>query len=522
MEKGIMGIGKTLLLTLALLLTNNACGREKLPDTDSSNNTNELVSATLDVSSRPLAETFMCFNVNSLRVQSWQREKFQQAVKNLNPSMLRIPGGAVGNYWDWQKGGLIDDTSNLAEGLPRFMRGSLKYQASALPNYQEGLEATETAPLFVVNMLTDDLPSQMEMLRTARDLGMAIKYVELGNEFYFNIPNYRQGFATPKDYADMAAEWTKEIKKEFPEAEIAVLGVVPPPDKPTRLQTWNSSLLDAGLPEADAITLHIYEDHGLDQTQITRQEYPFFDETEIPIILGQPFHHWQQLTEDKNYQLIPKNKKIWFTEYNLMEDIFGKNRGTKPRVLGSWLHGLYNLTTSLLFLEDSRTEIICNHDLVSNYVFGAILANKNSFPNPDTGVSEAVPLSLSATGSTLEMLGSATKGMNKANKISFTNNSSLTGKDNLTYPALYGWMFSNATDEQAIIVNLSSENKQLHLQSLFREPASYEQLHGYPWDLVDKKGILVENSGVVTDKIDLPAYSVTKFSTILSDPESEE
>ena len=82
----------------------------------------QTVIATLKSNSRPLAENFMCFNVNSVRVESWHKSQFQQAVNKLNPRMLRLPGGDVANYWNWQRGGIIENISNLTGDLPWFLR----------------------------------------------------------------------------------------------------------------------------------------------------------------------------------------------------------------------------------------------------------------------------------------------------------------------------------------------------------------------------------------------------------------
>lgn len=463
--------------------------------------------------SRSLSPNFMCYNVNSTQVANWQDEKFTNAVNSLNPTSLRIPGGDVGNYWNWQRGGLIEYTNALPSGLPFFLRfRARQYTAGKLPNFKAGLEATNTDPIFVVNMLTSNLESQLEMLQSAQDLGINIKYIELGNEFYFNIPNYKKTFPNPRSYGLEAKKWAEEIKKQFPDATISVVGVVPAPEKPPRLQHWNRVMRGTVLPSTDAITLHIYNGHGLSDQSYPKESFPFFQDNEVATILGEPFRNWQKLKNDANYQAIPNNKKIWITEYNLFEDIFRDGQEKPiPRVAGSWAHGLYNLATSLLFLEEPRIELICNHSLIESSIFGAIFSSSDSFVNPADQNMTATPMALSATGSALSLLGDATKNMNSATPIEFTQSPQLQGKDSFSYSALYGWKFKNDTEDRTILLNLSPEEKALDLSNLFSNSVQYQQLSGSPKDLVNQPGVLTLTSGEVNQEIMLPAYSVTHF-----------
>lgn len=473
------------------------------------------VSATLAEYSRQLSPDLMCFNVNTTLVESWSNEEFLSAVGQLDSRLLRLPGGTLANYWDWQKGGIIDDISDLPDGLPRFLRyKARRYTAGTLPEFQVGLETTDTTPIFVLNLLTSDLESQLEMLRSARDLGMPVKYIELGNELYFKIKNYTKVFPTPQDYVDMASEWTSALKQEFPDAEIAVLGIVPEPEKPSRLQDWHSYLFgDGGATQADAVTLHVYPSHGLDNNQESYKSYPYFTGKDVPTILGEPFREWQRMREHEAYKLIPEDRKIWLTEYNLMDKGVAGTRGQTPSVIGSWAHGLYGMAMSLVFLEEPRVEIMCNHVLLGNSRFAAILADEKSLLDPGNENTSATPLTLSATGSALQLLGKATAGMTTAHQIDFSDNISLKGKDDFRYPALTGWMFSNGNQNKAIILNLSGRKFGVNLSGLFGTNASYEQVFGNPRTLVGDPQALDRKSNKIKSRTIMPGHSVTIISS---------
>lgn len=498
-----------------ILVINMGAAVAKSRELASSKASTKRVTATLADSSRQLSPDLMCFNVNTTLVKSWSDEQFSTAVKPLHSRLLRLPGGTVASYWDWQKGGIIEDISNLPEGLPRFLRYKARnYTAGTLPEFQVGLETTNTTPIFVLNLLTSDLESQLEMLKTARDLGMPVKYIELGNELYFNIKNYKQVFPQPQDYATVANEWTSALKQEFPDAKIAVLGVVPEPEKPPRLQNWHRHLFEEqSSTPADAVTLHVYPGHGLDDDNRSYKSYPYFTGKDVPIILGEPFREWQRMRENDAFKLIPEDRKIWLTEYNLMDKGVASTRGEPHKVIGSWAHGLYGMAMSLVFLEEPRVEIMCNHVLLGNSRFAAILADEKSLLDPENENTSATPLSLSATGSALQLLGEATAEMTTAQQINFSDNISLKGKDDFRYPALTGWMFSNDNSSKAIILNLSGRKFGVDLNDLFQTNASYEQVFGNPRTLVGDSQALNRKTNQIKPRTLMPGHSVTIISS---------
>lgn len=506
------------LLVLTSLLLTNGCSGQKNLGKKSASAEPSVVNASLSSVSRPLSENYACFNVNSLLVKSWSNPEFQQAVRQINPKLLRIPGGTESNYWDWRKGGLVKNVREAMAGYPiNFRNKDLKYDASKLEDLQGGIKETHTEPIFVLNLATSSLESQLEMLRTARNLGMSVKYIELGNEFYFDVSNYKRVFPSGADYAQTASEWIVAIKQEFPAAKIALVGVAPKPKDSIREQNWQKSLLNSAMYQADAVTLHLYNGHGLNSQIDSNSTYPFFSSEEVQLILGQPFRSWQKLQNNDQLKLIPDNKQIWITEYNLFENVFGKkNRDKQQRVMGSWTHGLYALTMSLLFLEDSRIAIACNHVLTGNSRFAAILANKGSFINPSDEDFRVKPKSLSATGSTLSLLGEATSGMTQGQKINFSPESTLVGKKNFEYPALYGWVFNDGKHSQAIITNLSNQNIRINLEQIFSASVSYQQFSAVPQTLITGNEVIKRKSDTVFPEIMLPAYSVTKLNSLRS------
>ncbi len=506
---------KFFFLTSLLLIT--GCSWQKNQANSSVLAQTSNITAYPAVSSRPLSQNYACFNVNSLLIKSWSNPDFLASVNQVNPRLLRIPGGTESNYWDWQKGGLIKNVREAMAGYPiNFRSKDLKYNDSKLKDIQVGIQATNTIPLFVLNLASSTLESQLEMLRTANDLGIPVEYIELGNEFYIDVPNYRRVFSSSEDYAKTAIQWIKTIKAEFPQANITLVGAISKSKDSKRVKNWNRNLISSAMSDADGITLHVYSGHGLKSPIDLNSNYPFFNEEEVTIILGQPFRSVEKFYSSDDFKLIPDDKQIWITEYNLFESIFGNNEGKSQRVMGSWTHGLYTLTQSLLFLEDSRINIACNHVLVGNSRFAAILRGTGGFVNPSEPKMKVIPNSLTATGSTLSLLGEATLGMTKAQKIDFSFSPTLIGKQGFQYPALYGWKFSNSEYSKGIIVNLSNQDIPINIEQVFSVSVNYEQLTDNPRTLVTGTDVVKFNSGQVTSEIVLPAYSVTKLSETTS------
>jgi hypothetical protein len=484
--------------------------------------------ASVSASAQPMSSDLMCFAVDSVHIPSWQSANFLEATKQLKAKVLRIPGGELANYWDWKRGGIIENDSQLPDGLPEYMRYDARsYTSSKVADYSASFQSTNTRALFVLNMLTSELSEQIDMLSAAARSGMEVKYIELGNEYYFGIPNYVDKFPTPESYGETAKVWIGYLRDIFPGVKISVFGVAAGPNSSPREVQWNQALLKTALPVADAIALHVYVEPGLDPNGFSTQGYPAFDERDFATIFGEPFRRWSQMQDFESFETIPADKEIWITEFNLMEDIFGNNynSGRRPRVMGTWGHGLYALSMNLMFLEEPRVKMTCNHDLVQDFRFGAILPNENSFRVSDTQNFPVTPMTLSATGQALQLLGETTENMTQARRMNFANSPNLTGKDGYSYPALYGWQFDSARKTAAegappasappalgsIVLNLSDSIVQLDLAGMDFENAKYQQLSADPRTLVTNESSLKSQQGVASAAVALPPHSVTQL-----------
>ncbi|MBC8122792.1 MAG: hypothetical protein H7Y22_13245 [Gemmatimonadaceae bacterium] len=454
----------------------------------------QTINVSPDGAARPLAPYYLGYNTQLLRGPSWREAVFVQAVKNLlEPGNLRYPGGTNANYWDWQKGRVSPDLKDLRNGMDK-IKNPVIYGIEEL---QIAIEATGAMPIFNLNMLTADLDSQLALLRAAKRARLPIQFVELGNEYYIGFPDYKKIFPSSEDYGRESTRWIKAIRAEFPNVEIAAVGVSDKGGRENpRARDWNKGLFRT-LKDADAVTLHVYTSSGLPQNKTAKMT-----PEDAPDILGRAFERWERM-KVKDFPSLPQGTQAWITEYSLFE--------REGPVHGTWVHGLYAASLTLLFLEEDRVKLVCNHNIAGgDPSFSAIYVNANGLSDrPDTP--KTTPFALSGSGAGMSLMGKAMTGMTSKQKLSFAANPTVRDSKGGTYPALSGWVFTDGTSRQMLVTNLSAQNQTLQIGSIFPGEVPCEQLSGSPTTLVTGPDTLVRTSSKAAQRLTLPAYSVTRL-----------
>jgi hypothetical protein len=188
------------------------------------------------------------FNQNWAQMPALSTGNMVALMKRLRPGMIRYPGGTVTHGWDWQQGRLPS-----RPGSPIHPIAEVKQLSDAL-----GAQV-----MIVLDQVYRTLDDQLAMLRTLRDSGVAINYVELGNELYAREDPYISRFPTGADYGAESNRWAAAVKAEFPNAKVAALlfarevGATNP-----RGQNWNTDVLSAPSSNIDAWTFHLYIPEG--------------------------------------------------------------------------------------------------------------------------------------------------------------------------------------------------------------------------------------------------------------------
>jgi hypothetical protein len=387
------------------------------------------------------------FNTNILGGPAWQDPKFITMIEQFKPQLMRYPGGTVANYWDWRKGFVLD---NLPDDTPLGLK-NLKMKVSAtLDEFKVAAERIGFTPIFVLNMETSNLSYQMEMLHYAKAIGLEVKYIELGNEFYFqHTRNLRNKYPSGKVYAEESNRWAKKIKEDFPDALIAVHGLIDPRSDSERpknrvMEEWNYSMKEL-VEESiwiDAVALHIYIPNSIK----TAEEMTSLEG--IQKSLAQSYLGLEALKQ--TMLKLPSNKQIWITEFNLMDE--------HQTLHSRWAHGLSVGIQLLSYLEMDEIDIILYHSLIGRSDFTAF------FKDPDGlyyGYPElkTKPWSLSATGIVLREI---FEGMSHAERFQAMHVNTFSYM-NRTKGEMIAFTFWEEAKQQVVLINFSSRRFLLQL-----------------------------------------------------------
>jgi hypothetical protein len=441
-----------------------------------------------DVTSAPAAARqiqpyFLGYSNVPIHSPSWENADAVRAAALMKPGTLRYPGGTVANYWDWRTGWF------LPGALGSFLNAPLSIYR--LRELQIAVHATGAIPIYVLNMLTSDLSTQMEMLRAARSMGLPVELVELGNEFYLAKPDdYVAKFPTGADYGKMATSWIRAIRAEFPGVQIAAVGGVPAdPSGDPRKANWTNDLLQH-LQGADALTWHPY---------VSLQQGTISPDSSSSV--GEQLHaltssRWQQF--ENGAQSLPADMKLWITEYNFVD--------ASKQVFYRWIDGVYAVKMSLTFLEEARTQLACYYDMIGKTGNEVIFYDQQA---QGSGGSTPAPFALTAAGWAMRLLGDALGGMTSAQRLSFSAGSPTAGRT--TLPLLQGWVFSDGRHRQAVLVNSGPTSVSWAVDPAFAQGATFQQLAGDPFTRVTASDSLTARSGTPASQLALPAYSVTQL-----------
>ncbi len=401
------------------------------------------------------------FNTQTAAGPSWDDPQFMKLLGELRPANLRYPGGTIGNYLDWRTGQYMAKDLRDPAGRPprqgiRGPKGAKTINRYRLEEFRNGLRATGAAPIYMLNMLTDTLSGSVEMLAHARELGLEVKYIELGNEFYLS---YSQGgkapdkfgdyvrefhFPTAESYAAEAKRYVAELKKRYPEARFAYNAVI---DKPKELW-FNSSPRTVGWNEvmkraeigADAVVLHLYTGNAatpeglIDHTVREIGQFGRFTEEVFP------------------------DTPIWVTEYNVKCDRVGKERPVyRNAFAGQWVHGIHSVVMTAELLMLPQVELLCFHDIAAGVPSAVIFAEETEIPvsRDSDEVKKADAVTFSASGYAFSLLGYAMEGAHRIGRIEPGVSLETNGTE-----ALQGWIFTGE-NRRLLLINLSPEKSKV-------------------------------------------------------------
>ena len=450
---------------------------------------------------RALPPDFLGYNLDlGASIQNWHGARFLAAVQALQPGTLRYPGGTLGNYWDWRRGGFD------AAGQQRY-RGWLHLYPRmhfGLGDLQAGLQASGARAVFDLNLLTGTLANAEAELHAAQARGIAVRDVELGNEFYLSTPDDVWRFSDAHSYAATATRWAQALHRDFPQARIAAVGAfVADPQWALKHQPrrglWNARV-SAALHGVNAMTMHIYVPIG----PYLHQRHMAFDEASVPALLG--YARAQMALAERQmrgFGTLP----VWVTEYNMTDwrdesRPWGTRKAPGP-VDGTWTQALIVSAQTLALAQDPQVRLADVHALISQGAFGALFADAHAFGGHQPPVR---PLARSASGVALQTIAGVLRGATRLASLHFTHALTLPGGAS----SLLGvevWHGSGVAPS-LLLLNLAAQAQRVRLPELAT---------GTPWQmrsaaptlrLTDAAHQIALRSGTLHGPLTVPAWTL--------------
>ena len=253
---------------------------------------------------------------------------FINKVLKINPQVLRFPGGAMGNFYHFNKNGYgfnFQEIEKFAKGSKFIQRSEALNRANIkkghthdyIDDFIKLAKLTNAKVVLVANMFVDN-DDIIKMISKMKSHNLEIIGVELGSELS-NRTFYLNGY-TIDEYIEDAKDCSDKIKKYYPELRTAIVAAPLHDNATHRHSVWNTRLSEMDF--YNDIIVHSYakvvkgkKEYGQMLTvepEGDSQEEAF----EIYKERTLKFLNMDFPNEIAKYNKI-FNKPIWITEWNL-------------------------------------------------------------------------------------------------------------------------------------------------------------------------------------------------------------
>lgn len=308
---------------------------------------------------------------------------FISKVEQINPKVLRFPGGTIGNFYHTNKEAYGFNSSDVDQWYSgNFSRrvNSLKKAAARKGHINDYIEdfivLTKRLNAKVVvnaNILTAEQAEIISILSRFKQERIEVLGVELGSEISNRA--YKKNIKSVYDYIQLAKKCSENIKSSFPNMKTAVVSAPLKKKMPKRLKNWNSILAKEDF--YDAIVHHSYHtvvngeaDAGVmvSEQVINQSKKEQFNLYKDRILLEMESGFVSRI---KEYNSIFNNKEIWITEWNL------QMTKTTGNTMFQSLFVFHYLVEMLSNSDLQNIKIATYHNLAGRDVAGSIFQGFN-------------------------------------------------------------------------------------------------------------------------------------------------
>ncbi len=440
----------------------------------------QVVITSLNHDARDKTELNIGFNRRSDNGNYWKNNTFISLLKEINPEIIRYPGGTQANFWDWRTGKFIEGTNKNWGGkevvsIPDFVkalpdRSKIIYVLNmARPTSATGIDVNaEERILKSKETLNLKIKDMLDAIAKCEEEGKSLYAVELGNEFYFgNIEsgifqikeknglfysawNYSQNAAyissskgeaaeiNAKFYLEQCNDIVSAIKNKYPDIKIALITTKSGNANSTR-NIWNNTIFNQlrNNPAFKFLRDNIFavtQHHYINQSYGIQEQINDIFSAKKAIAEGISY----PVDRKDDYDMVPDEYKIWYTEL-----------GESKRIAeDTWAAGLRYAAFMLswMSLGDKVGQMDYQHITDNNVI--------------KTGEN----MSLAPIGIAAKLLSKAMRNMEKFQEIDFDYNPvSVDG-----IKSLYGYKLENNTKESLFIINIGNASlSKIDINDLF-------------------------------------------------------
>lgn len=297
---------------------------------------------------------------------------FNDLYDELNPELLRFPGGTIANFYHTDGPGygfrpedvkMINGTA-IAEHMNRELQRQKLFPAGTpnfLNSFLDYVKNDDISVLLVANVYTGTIQENLDMIEAFKSKGINIKGIELGNEGY--LAAYSDEYPNGEAYWKSIQPYKKAIEAKYPEIP---LGIVLAPTtfhketsaaRETKFENWNKYLSQQ--KGYDAVVTHIYplvtcKASSLEaQYQCAQQSLKKFVAKDLTGIYNE-------------FSGLYPGKAIWVTEWNirLANAAYG-NSFVQAAFIADFMN------TSFIFGKDNNTDMLLTFHNMSGGKGGA-------------------------------------------------------------------------------------------------------------------------------------------------------
>ena len=404
-------------------------------------------------------------------------------------SIARYPGGTPADYMDWRTGWHWPNMTWSPHDGPWYNVPPRNAVPADWHKWTQAADIPFTC-IDVCQLCNNSgqcctLELELAGLREHARVGNDVTHVELGNEMYdTSRADVMRQYPQPSDYSDKMLAWVRSIKKEFPKAQVALVGMlanrqtwpqrarpgtratVPPvslcarnTSAACRQTNWNNQVMQSEAAKlADAATVHVYF-----------PEYQHYNDSQM---LDDPlsFEHFLSRAftaafDNAEYQAlsIPSHLRIWVTE---------AGTGGSQR----WIDALMLTTLDALFALSNRTDLVLpyglneGHDPAVESPLCPRLRGSPPCPHSAAGKTNA---RLTACGEAQTMLYAAARRAAKGSMapLLFSHNPQLSPVENRSV-VLVGFLFDSdrctgctGSSVEVLVINLGNATRRLDIRA---------------------------------------------------------